>query len=207
MAKKNTPNNPTLKLIRGGKRDGAGRPSGSGKYGEPTKAIRVPQSLIQPIQQYLSSYGQKTIPTPMPPFALKAGTFPRSKRAPLFDSKVAAGFPSPAEAHMDSELDLNEYITRNPASTFYVRVEGNSMLGAGIHPNDLLVVDLSLEPRDGNIVIAFINGEFTVKRLKLSKNKQVSLLPENDNYPVLTIKEGMDFRIWGVVTNVIHALI
>jgi DNA polymerase V len=208
MAKKKLTSNQTLTVIRGGKRDGAGRPYGSGKYGEPTKAIRVPQSLIQPIQQYLSRYGhEKAVPSKVFPFMLKAGVFPQSQRAPLFDSKVAAGFPSPAEAHMDSELDLNEYITRNPASTFYVRVEGNSMLGAGIHPNDLLVVDLSLEPRDGNIVIAFINGEFTVKRLKLSKNKQVSLLPENENYPVLTIKEGMDFRIWGVVTNVIHALI
>lgn len=210
MAKKNTTtSNITLKVIRGGKRDGAGRPHGSGKYGEPTKAIRVPQSLIDPIQQLLTNYGQGNKPITLDalPFVLKAGVFPRTRRAPFFDSKVAAGFPSPAESHMDSELDLNEYITKNPASTFYVRVEGTSMIGAGIHPNDLLVVDLSIEPRDGHIVIAFINGEFTVKRLKVSKNKQVSLLPENENYPVLTIKEGMDFRIWGVVTNVVHSLL
>ncbi len=126
-------------------------------------------------------------------------------RLPLFSTKVAAGFPSPADDHLEAQLDLNDYLIKNPASTFYVRVEGNSMLGAGIHPDDLLVVDLSLEPRDGNVVIAIVNGEFTVKRLHVAKNKTVSLHPENDKYPVITIEESMEFRIWGVVTSVIHS--
>jgi len=194
-----------LKLVRGGKRDGAGRPQGSGKYGEPTKAIRVPQSLVDGIQHLLAQYGQGRTHTP-PPFAYKAQPY-ASLNLPLYANKVPAGFPSPADDYMEAALDLNEYVVKNPASTFYVRVEGNSMLGAGIHPNDILVVDLSLEPRDGHVVIALVNGEFTVKRLQVAKNKQVSLHPENDEYPIITIKEGMDFRIWGVVTNVIHSFV
>lgn len=195
----------SLKLVRGGKRDGAGRPQGSGKYGEPTKAIRVPQSLVDGIQHFLAQYGQGKPAIP-PEFTFKAQPH-TSLRLPLYANKIPAGFPSPADDFMETELDLNEHVIKNPASTFYVRVEGNSMLGAGIHPNDILVVDLSIEPRDGHVVIALVNGDFTVKRLQIAKNKEVSLHPENDEYPVLTIKEGMDFRIWGVVTNVIHSFI
>ncbi|MBS0290211.1 MAG: translesion error-prone DNA polymerase V autoproteolytic subunit [Proteobacteria bacterium] len=204
MTKKTTTNTRPLKLLRGGKREGAGRPHGTGKYGEPTKAIRVPQSLVHGLQQFLTDYGQGKVN------ALSSYMQPTSApvlRLPLFSTKVAAGFPSPADDHFEAQLDLNEYVIKNPASTFYVRVEGNSMLGAGIHPSDLLVVDLSLEPRDGNVVIAIVNGEFTVKRLQITKNNVVSLHPENDMYPVITIKEDMEFRIWGVVTNVIHSFI
>lgn len=179
---------------RGGKREGAGRPPGSGRYGEPTKAIRVPQSLVPNIQQFLASQGQGTTLSP------------HSHRLPLYEHKVAAGFLSPAEDYLDMALDLNEHLIKNPATTFYVRVEGDSMLGAGIHPNDLLVVDKGLTPQDGNIVIAVINAELTVKRLKIGPQNQISLVPENINYPVITLKEDMDFRVWGVVTNVIHSL-
>jgi DNA polymerase V len=204
MTKKTQTPSRSLKLIRGGKRDGAGRPHGTGKYGEPTKAIRVPQSMVDSIQQFLAQYGQGKA-NPLASYVQPAPTMAPILRLPLYASKVAAGFPSPADDHMEAQLDLNEYLIKNPASTFYVRVEGNSMLGAGIHPDDLLVVDLSLPPRDGNVVIAIVNGEFTVKRLQVAKNKEISLHPENENYPVITIKEGMEFRIWGVVTNVIHS--
>ena len=179
---------------RGGKREGAGRPTGSGRYGEPTKAIRVPQSLIPNIQEYLSSRG-------------KGRELSHPHKLPLYEHKVAAGFLSPAEDYIDTALDLNEHLIRNPATTFYVRVEGDSMIGAGIHPNDLLMVDRGLTPHHNNIVIAVVNAELTVKRLKMNAQKEVSLAPENDNYPVIKIKEGMDFRIWGVVTNVIHPLL
>ena len=108
---------------------------------------------------------------------------------------------------MEMRLDLNEHLIQNPISTFFVRVEGESMIGAGIYPNDILIVDLSIEPCDGHVVIAMINGEFTVKRLKIGAKKQITLLPENDRYAPMVIKEGMDFNIWGVVTNVIHALV
>ncbi len=204
MTKKTQHNPQALKLIRGGKRDGAGRPQGTGKYGEPTKAIRVPQSLVKTIQDFLANYGQERANTKAPYLQPAANAV---VRLPLFSNKVAAGFPSPADDHLEESLDLNEYVIRNPASTFYVRVEGNSMLGAGIHPDDLLVVDLSLAPRDGHVVIAIVDGEFTVKRLHIAKNKAVSLHPENDNYPVIHIKDGMEFRIWGVVTNVIHSFV
>lgn len=200
------------KQHRGGKRDGAGRPVGSGRYGEPTKAMRIPQSLIDSVQHFLSTYGQEketsSCTTLFPPnaFSVSSLSNPALQR-PLYDSKVAAGFPSPADDHLESQLDLNEYVVRNPATTFYVRVEGNSMLNAGIHPNDILVVDLSLEPHDGNIVIALVNGEFTVKRLKILPSKQICLMPENEDYSPIMIQEGMDFRVWGIVTNVIHTLL
>lgn len=202
---KNKEQNKEQKVERGGKREGAGRPHGSGKYGEPTKAMRVPQSLVGQLQQLLIQYGQeKECPQPARYKSLSAPSAipPR----PLYSQKIAAGFPSPADDHVDLPLDLNEYLIKNPTSTFYVRVEGDSMLNAGIHPNDLLVVDRSLKPNDGHIVIAFLNGEFTVKRLKITKNQQFTLMPENPQYSPIAIKEGMDFRIWGVVTNVIHAL-
>lgn len=192
-----------LKSIRGGKRDGAGRPHGSGKYGEPTKAIRVPHSLVDELQQFLTRYGQEKVSIPAFMPKLNATT----KRLPLYNNKIVAGFPSPAEDHIDTQLDLNDYLIKNPTTTFYVRVEGNSMLGAGIHPNDILVVDLSLEPTDDNIVIALVDGEFTVKRLKITAKKQILLVPENENYPTIAIKDGMDFRIWGVVTSVVHSFV
>lgn len=124
---------------------------------------------------------------------------------PFYATRVAAGFPSPADDYLESKLDLNQYLVKHPAATFFVRVEGESMLGAGIHPDDILVVDRSLKPTDGKIVIAVVNGELTVKRLKIGPNS-VTLLPENPRYPAIPITEEMNFSIWGVVTNVIHSL-
>jgi len=183
----------TRNRARGGKREGAGRPRGTGRYGEPTKAIRIPQSLVSNVQQFLATQGQR-------PKLLS------SYKLPLYEHKVAAGFLSPVEDYLDTALDLNEYLIKNPSTTFYVRVEGDSMIGAGIHPNDLLMVDKGLSPQDGCIVIAAVNAELTVKRLSIGLQNAIALVPANDNYPVITIKEGMDFRIWGVVTNVIHSL-
>ncbi|MFI4938298.1 MAG: LexA family protein [Candidatus Berkiellales bacterium] len=192
-------------IHRGGKRDGAGRPPGSGKYGEPTKAVRIPQSMVNQVQQFLADVGQEKV-VPYPIYTSKV--IPLTVlNLPLYEHKVAAGFPSPADDYSDTRLDLNQYLIKNPASTFYVRVEGVSMINAGIHPNDLLVVDISMKAQDGNIIIALIDGEFTVKRLKIKPNQEIWLVPENENYPPLRIQEGMDFRIWGVVTNVIHALL
>ncbi len=124
---------------------------------------------------------------------------------PSFSTCVPAGFPSPAEDHMEMPLDLNKHLINNPAATFFVRVSGDSMINAGIHHNDLLVVDRSLEPRNDNIVIAVINGELTVKRLKLS-HKKLALQPENKQYQTQEITPEMDFHIWGVVTSVVHKL-
>ncbi len=117
---------------------------------------------------------------------------------------VTAGFPSPADDHMDKALDLNEHLIAHPASTFFVRVQGDSMTGAGIHHGDLLIVDKSLHAQTGDIVIAFIEGEFTVKRY-ICKGNRHYLYPENSGYPVIEVSFINDFRIWGVVCYSVHA--
>lgn len=122
---------------------------------------------------------------------------------PLFLSGVSAGFPSPAEDYIDRKLDLNELLIQNPAATFFVRVAGDSMTGAGIHHDDILVVDRSLEATSGKIVIAIYNGELTVKRLVHDKDS-IRLVAENPNYSPLVIDKDNGCEIWGVVTSVIH---
>jgi DNA polymerase V len=124
---------------------------------------------------------------------------------PLFTGKVAAGFPSPADDYVDKTLDLNELLVQKPAATFFVRAQGESMLGAGIHPNDILVVDRSLEAVPGKIVICALNGELTVKRLARD-NGQWQLKAENPAYADIAVHEDIDMVIWGVVTNVIHSV-
>lgn len=122
---------------------------------------------------------------------------------PLFESPVEAGFPSPATDEIEAELNLHKLMVKHPAATFFVRAKGDSMIGAHISPGDILVVDRSLSPSDGKIVIALINGEFTVKRLKIEGSK-IILLPENKEYDPIIVKEGVHFEVWGVVTYVIH---
>lgn len=120
---------------------------------------------------------------------------------PIYETKVQAGFPSPCEDHTTNKLDLNNYLIKHPAATFFVRVAGNSMIGANIHENDLLIVDRSIQATNNKVVIAVINNEFTIKRLKYI-NKQAYLVPENDDYQPIKIDENC--YIWGVVTSVIH---
>lgn len=124
---------------------------------------------------------------------------------PLFTSKVPAGFPSPANDYIEKNLDLNELMIQKPAATFFVRAQGDSMLGAGIHSNDILVVDRSIEPVSGKIVICALNGELTVKRL-VQESEQWKLRAENPAYPDFILTEDLELVIWGVVTNVIHAV-
>ena len=123
----------------------------------------------------------------------------------MYQCAGAAGFPSPAESEVDERLDLNDFLIKHPAATFFVRATGVSMINAGIHHNDLLIVDRSLEPAPGKIVIAVINGELTVKRLHRDGTK-IQLIAENDAYLPIDITEDQDFRVWGVVTNVIHSV-
>lgn len=122
---------------------------------------------------------------------------------PEFLAKVQAGFPSPAEDYVERALDLNELMIKHPAATFFVKVEGNSMEGANIYSGDILVVDRSLEPSNGKVVVAVLNGEFTVKRIAISKDG-IKLMSENTAYPHFTIDPDSDFQVWGVVTYVIH---
>lgn len=132
---------------------------------------------------------------------------PKSPHPPLslalYSCKIPAGFPSPANDYIDQRLDLNEYLAFNPEATFFLRVQGDSMTGAGIHDGDLLVVDRSLQAKSGNVVIAVVDGEFTVKRLQRLKGK-VWLKAENPSYPSLDIQEGQELEIWGVVSHVVH---
>lgn len=122
---------------------------------------------------------------------------------PLFSCGVSAGFPSPADDYISRQLDLNDLLIRNPSATFFVRVAGDSMNGAGIHNNDIHVVDRSLERVHGKIIIAAINGELTVKRL-VKTDHSCWLVAENPNYPPLDIAEDVSCIVWGVVTSVIH---
>ncbi|MDH3393592.1 MAG: translesion error-prone DNA polymerase V autoproteolytic subunit [Desulfobulbaceae bacterium] len=126
-------------------------------------------------------------------------------KRPLFACSVSAGFPSPAEDYIEGRLDLNELMVANPAATFFVRVSGDSMLGAGIHDKDILVVDRSLEPVSGKVVIAVVDGELTVKRLR-KNGESVCLQAENPNYPDIKMTEGATCEIWGVAAFVIHSL-
>lgn len=122
---------------------------------------------------------------------------------PCMLTSIPAGFPSPAEDYLDKQLDLNEWLIKHPAATFFVRVEGDSMRDAGIASGDILIVDRALEPSDGKIVVAVIDGEFTVKRIAIGA-EGIQLLPANESYPPIHIPPESDFRIWGVVTYVIH---
>lgn len=122
---------------------------------------------------------------------------------PIYMSSVEAGFPSPAEDYIEGTLDLNKHLIKHPASTFFVRVSGDSMIKAGIFPDDILIVDRSLEPVDKKIVIAVLDGELTVKRLRY-RDKLILLEPENPEYQPIKITEDDSLEIWGVVTNVIH---
>lgn len=119
------------------------------------------------------------------------------------EALVQAGFPSPADDYLETPLNLHELVVKTPAATFFVRVAGDSMLGARIEPGDILVVDRSLTPSSGKIVVAIVNGEFTVKRLKIDGGK-MRLQAENPAYPDIPIPEGSDFQVWGVVTYVVH---
>lgn len=121
---------------------------------------------------------------------------------PFFGNKISAGFPSPAEDFVEGKLDLNKKLIDHPSATFFVRVTGDSMINANIREGDILIVDRSIEATDNKIVIAVLNGELTVKRLK-KKRKRYILAPENVEYPDLEITSD-DFSIWGVVTYVIH---
>lgn len=169
-------------MSRGGIRPGAGRPKGKGKYKESTKPIRIPISMVNEVMSLIENRGYDL---------------------PFYTSSVQAGFPSPADDHMEKKIDISKHLIKHPAATFFVKAAGESMIKAGIHPGDILVVDRSLEPKNGKIVIAAVDGQLTVKRLHKSK-KGVFLVPENELYEPIKIEEENEILIWGVVTNVLH---
>ena len=125
-------------------------------------------------------------------------------KIPLLTDSVSAGFPSPADDHTEENIDLNEHLISNPFSTFFLRIKGDSMINAGIKDRDLIIVDKSLTAKPGNIIIAMIDGEFTIKRLSI-KNNELYLKSENHNYPDFRFKNHIDVQIWGVVIYSIHS--
>jgi DNA polymerase V len=171
-------------MSHGGKRTNAGGPSGSNAYGETTKPMRIPVSRINDVKTFLA-HGETSF------------------KIPLYSSTVRAGFPSPADDYVECTLDLNSHLIKHPAATFFVKALGDSMKNAGIQSGDMLIIDRSLEPAHGKIIIAAINDELTVKRLS-RKNGQVHLLAENPAFPPIDITNEQDVVIWGVVTHVIH---
>ncbi len=191
-------------MARGGKRENAGRPVGTGKFGEPTKAMRVPVSKIQDVLSMLINENDKRSQILTDSVAFFTARMGTKRLVPFYSSLVAAGNPAVVDDDSREHIDLNEHLLNNPNDTYYVRATGESMIGAGIFPGDLLVVDHSIPPQSGKIVIAAVNGELTVKRLFKDRNNTLYLMPENPKFESIEITDDMDFVIWGVVTNAIH---
>lgn len=121
---------------------------------------------------------------------------------PYVNEGISAGFPSPALDFIDLTIDLNRHLIKHPSATFYGRVKGESLKNAGINNGDLLIIDRSLEPANGKIAVCYIDGEFTAKRIQISKD-EILLIPENENYQPIRVTKENDFLIWGIVTHVI----
>ncbi len=154
-----------------------------GKVGEVMTTIKVPECLVHDIVKYVEGKGFKI---------------------PIYQSKVEAGFPSPADDYIEAKLDLNEHLIKNPPATFFARATGESMTGVGIFPNDILIVDRSLTPKNGSIVIAVLDGELAVKRLSIYNGK-VELVSENPRYKPIVVPDEASLEIWGVVCHVVHS--
>jgi DNA polymerase V len=179
----------------GPKRVGLGRPKGTGKYKEPTKPIRVPTRLIPTLEEFLLHKKE-------------AGQWYQAdfqaRGIPLYGARIAAGIPHLSDDFIEEYVNFNRYLIPRPLNTFCVRVRGDSMSGAGIDENDILIVDQSLKAVDGAIVVAALDAELTVKRLCL-KSQKIELLPENPRYQAIQIRHGTNFNILGVAIHVIHS--
>lgn len=179
----------------GGARPGAGRPAGSGRCADaPQTQLRIPRADKTAVLALIARRQ-----------ALRSGEAWRpdaeapALRLPLFAHRVAAGFPSPADDYLEDALDLNRYLISDAPATFMVRVRGDSMIGAGIGEGDILVVDRGRTPQHDQIVLAVIDGEFTVKRL-YRREDRLALIPENPAYAPIELHAGQELVIWGVVT-------
>lgn len=165
---------------RGGARSGAGRPKG-----EETKVMRIPVGKIRDVMEIIEG---------------------ESYDLPMFSGKVQAGVPEMTDDYIEGMVNLNNLLIGNPSKTFFVRATGDSMIDIGIHSNDTMIVDRSLSPKNGSIIIAALNGELTVKRLQIEADGRVFLMPENAQFSPIAVTEDSDFHIWGVVTNSIRSL-
>ena len=186
-------------IKHGGFRLGSGRKFGSGFFGEETKVIRVPASRIVEIKKYIKSRYQ----TSNTDTIMLAHSSPQKKYLNLFDQKVPAGFPSPADDHIEKVLDLNEYLITRKETTFFVKIKGDSMIDASIHDGDIVIVDRSREAKIGDIILASIDGEFTIKILAKHLS-QPRLLPANEKFQPIIVNKNMQFEIWGVITGAVR---
>jgi DNA polymerase V len=195
--------NISIKYPRGGARLGAGRKAGSTRLDEPTAVIRVPESQAPVIKDFISAYKRKHIKSLVD--SVSEFSFPLMDATPislpLYSSKVSAGFPSPAEEHVEQRLDPSEFLIDQKDATFFVTIQGQSMIDAGLLPGDKAVVDRSKTPSVGDIVMAMLDGEFTIKTLGRHRSGAPRLLPANSTgaFSPIEITEEMNFQIWGVV--------
>ena len=172
-------------MRRGGNRPGAGRPKDTGRWGEQTQSVRIPLSLLDSVTDLLEKGGY---------------------RIPLYASYVPAGIPSLVGDDVERITDINELVLKRPAESFLLQAKGDSMINAGIQDGDYLLVDKSIEPANGKIVVAMIDGEATVKSFKRDRRGVIMLMPENDNYQPIFLSKDQALHISGVVTGVIRKL-
>lgn len=163
----------------GGKRTGAGRPKGSGKFGEVTERLRVPASMIDEVVRFVES---------------------KAFKLPLYSATVQAGSPAFADDCIERRMDLNSHLVRKPEDTFLVRAAGDSMIDANIRDGDLLVVDRAMPAKHGKIVVAAVDGALTVKFL-ITKQGRTYLMPANPEYTPIPVNPETGVTIWGVVTS------
>lgn len=192
---------------RGGKRENAGRPRGQGKFGEPTVTMRIPESQTATIKDFLEALQRKRANVAGDNAVSEVDEFfipeisDQPTLLPLFATKVVAGFPSPADDHVEKRLDVSEFLIDHAASTFFVTIKGDSMIDVGLLPGDKVVVDRSKTPNIGDIVLAVVDREFTIKILDHGANKMPRLLPANSTgaYKPIYIRPDTQFEIFGVV--------
>lgn len=169
-------------MVSGGKRKGAGRPKGKGKYQEPTSVVRLPTRMVGDVQKFVGAKGYKI---------------------PLYSGRVQAGYAEAIDDDIEDHIDFNTLLAQNPSETFLVRAAGSSMIDAGIRDGDMLVVDRSIPPVSGKIVIAAIGGQLTVKYFLIRKSKAY-LQPANPAYLEIPVDKEEGVTIWGVVTSSIQ---
>lgn len=184
---------------------GGGRKVGTGKFREPTSVLRIPSSQAPVIKDFLAAYQRKRLAADLDvitEFELPT-LHAMPIKLPLYTSKVSAGLPSPAEEHVEKRLDPSEFLIDQKDATFFVTIQGYSMIDVGLLPGDKAVVDRSKLAHIGDIVLAVLDGEFTIKTLSRSQDGVVRLLPANSTgaYKPIEITEGMNFEVWGVVTG------
>jgi DNA polymerase V len=185
--------------MRAVRKHGGARPGSGPRPGPPTKVVRLPV----PIAEFARKMAAVRKPGDVAAFLdVESRT---ALRVPMMAWPAACGFPSPAEDYVDRPLDFNELLIEHPAATFAIRIEGDSMTGAGIFPGDIAVVDRAREPVNGSIVLALLDGAFTVKRYRI-KDGAVWLQAENPDYADMPLTDGQNLEVWGVITRSIRML-